>query len=74
MRTSGYTFRSTDIGVVLDLMIHDLDLVVSLAQSEVQDVQALGLALLGDHEDMAQARITFQNGCVANLIASLTSF
>ena len=74
VRTSGYTFRSTDIGVVLDLMIHDLDLVVSLVQSEVQDVQALGLALLGDHEDMAQARITFQNGCVANLTASRTSF
>ncbi|MBI84655.1 MAG: oxidoreductase [Planctomycetaceae bacterium] len=74
VRTSGYTFRSTDIGVVLDLMIHDLDLIVSLVQSEVQDVQALGLALLGNHEDMAQARITFQNGCVANLTASRTSF
>ena len=74
VRTSGYTFRSTDIGVVLDLMIHDLDLIVSLVQSDVQDVQALGFTLLGDREDMAQARITFQNGCVANLTASRTSF
>jgi predicted dehydrogenase len=73
-RTSGYTFRSTDIGVVLDMMIHDLDIVLSLANSTVEDVQALGVSVLGGHEDMATARLTFANGCVANLSASRVSF
>src|SRR3954453_8730786 len=50
-RTSGYTFRSTDIGVVMDIMIHDLDIVLSLAKSDVVDVQALGISVLGGHED-----------------------
>ena len=59
-RTSGYTFRSTDIGVVLDMMIHDLDIVLSLANSSVTDVQALGISVLGGHEDMATARLTFR--------------
>lgn len=74
VRTSGYTFRSTDIGAVLDLMIHDIDLALTLAQSDVERVEALGFSLLGKHEDMAQARLTFANGCVANLTASRTSF
>lgn len=74
VRASGYTFRSTDVGVVLDLMIHDLDLVLSLAQSPVVDVEALGVAVLGPHEDMAHARLKFANGCIANLKASRTSF
>ena len=74
IRTGGFTFRSTDIGVVLDLMIHDLDLILSLVDSQVVSVHALGIALLGDHDDMAQARLEFQNGCVANLSASRTSF
>jgi predicted dehydrogenase len=73
-RTSGYTFRSTDIGVVLDLMIHDLDIVLSLVDSPLRYVEAIGFAVMGDHEDMAQARLTFANGCVANLTASRTSF
>lgn len=73
-RCSGYTFRSTDIGVVLDLMIHDIDIVLSLMQCRVVDVQALGLAVFGPQEDMAQARLTFANGCVANLSASRTSY
>lgn len=73
-RTSGYTFRSTDIGVVLDMMIHDLDIVLSLAKSPVEDVQALGVSIMGGHEDMATARITFASGCVANLSASRVSF
>jgi predicted dehydrogenase len=73
-RTSGYTFRSTDIGVVLDVMIHDLDIVLSLAKSTVQSVQALGVSVLGGHEDMATARLTFASGCVANLTASRVSF
>ena len=66
-RTSGYTFRSTDIGVVMDVMIHDLDIVLSLAKSSVEDVQALGISVLGGHEDMATARLTFASGCVAQL-------
>lgn len=73
-RTSGYTFRSTDIGVVLDLMIHDIDLILSVVQDEVIDVQALGISVFGGHEDVAQARLTFANGCVANLTASRCSF
>lgn len=74
MRTSGFPFRSTDIGVVLDLMIHDLDLVLSAVDSPVLRVEALGLSVLGGHEDVAQARITFQNGCVANFNASRVSY
>ena len=73
-RTSGYTFRSTDIGVVLDVMIHDLDIVLSLAKSTVEDVQALGISVLGGHEDLATARLTFASGCVAHLSASRVSF
>jgi predicted dehydrogenase len=73
-RTSGYTFRSTDVGVVLDLMIHDIDVVLSLVDSPIVDLQALGVAVLGPHEDMAQVRLTFADGCVANITASRTSF
>lgn len=74
VRASGYSFRSTDIGVVLDLMIHDLDIALTLANDEVVDVQALGVAIFGGHEDLAQARIQFAGGCVANLSASRSSF
>jgi predicted dehydrogenase len=72
-RTAPYTCRSVDVGVVLDLMIHDLDLVMSLAKSDVVAVDALGAAVFGPNEDWAQARITFRNGCVANLTASRVS-
>ena len=74
IRTSPYTLRSTDIGVVLDLMIHDLDVVLTLVGSPIVAVEALGISLLGGAEDMAQARLTFASGCVANLSASRTSF
>lgn len=70
IRCGGYSGRSTDIGVVMDLMIHDLDLILSLDSSEVENIQAGGLALLGSHEDMAEARLTFASGLVANLKAS----
>lgn len=73
-RCSGYTFRSTDIGVVLDLMIHDLDLALHFANSPLSSVQALGISVLGGNEDVAQARLEFANGCVANLSASRVSF
>jgi predicted dehydrogenase len=69
-RCSGFSGRSTDIGVVLDLMIHDLDLVLALVRAPVRTVEALGVAVLGGHEDLAQARVTFADGCVADLKAS----
>jgi predicted dehydrogenase len=72
-RRGGFTGRSTDVGVVLDLMIHDLDLVLTLVRSPVRAVEALGLAVLGGHEDLVQARITFANGCVADLTACRVS-
>ncbi|MGD9723457.1 MAG: Gfo/Idh/MocA family protein [Pirellulales bacterium] len=74
VRASTYTGRSTDIGVVYDLMIHDIDLVLSLVDSPLVEAQAIGLALLGRHEDVAQARLQFANGAVANLSASRVSY
>jgi predicted dehydrogenase len=73
IRAGAFTFRSTDVGVVLDLMIHDLDVALSLTRSPVKNVQALGVAVVGRHEDVAQARLEFENGCVANLSASRVS-
>lgn len=72
-RCGPFTGRSLDVGVVLDLMIHDLDLILALAQAPVARVEAMGAALLGGHEDLAQARVTFANGCVADLAASRVS-
>ena len=74
VRTSGFTFRSTDVGVVLDLMIHDIDLVLSLVGSPLVKVEAAGLSLLGGHEDVANARLEFECGCVATLSASRVSY
>lgn len=73
VRTGGFTFRSTDVGVVFDLMIHDLDLIRSLAGCPVADISATGFSLLSNHEDFAEARVTFTNGCTALLKASRTS-
>jgi predicted dehydrogenase len=71
VRTSGYTFRSTDIGTVFDMMIHDIDLVLSLTASHVFAVDAVGFHIIGGpHEDVAHARLRFDNGCVANLFSS----
>lgn len=72
-RLAPYTCRSTDVGVVLDLMIHDLDLVLNLIPEEVLDVQAVGSAVIGPHEDWAEARLTFAGGCVAQFSASRVS-
>jgi predicted dehydrogenase len=69
-RLAPFTFRSTDIGVVLDLMIHDLDLVLALVHSPIRSVEAFGVAVMGPHEDVVQARLTFENGCLADLTAS----
>lgn len=69
-RLSPYAFRSMDISVIHDLMIHDLDLVLTLAASPVTEVEAFGVCLLGGHPDAVQARIKFANGCVAELSAN----
>lgn len=69
-RTSTYTFRSTDIGVVHDLMIHDIDLVLSLVKSPLRRCEAFGIGVMGNHEDAVQARLQFENGCLADLTAS----
>jgi len=70
VRSGPFTCRSTDIGVVLDLMIHDIDIVLSLVDDELVSVQSLGAAVFGPNEDWAQARLTFAGGCIANLFAS----
>ena len=72
-RTSTYTGRSTDIGVVLDLMVHDLDLIIQAIDSTVVSVQATGQSILGDHEDWAEAHLQFLNGAAARLYASRVS-
>ena len=69
-RISPFTFRSADIGVVFDLMIHDLDILLHLVRDEVQKVDAVGVNVLGKHEDIANARVTCRGGAVANLTAS----
>jgi len=72
-RLSPFPARSTDIGVVLDLMIHDLDIVLAFVQSPVVSVDGVGVSVLSDSEDIANARLRFENGCVANLTASRIS-
>jgi predicted dehydrogenase len=72
-RLSVFTPRSLDIDVVMDLMIHDIDVVLSFAASEVSEVRASGVPILTPRIDIANARIEFTNGCVANLTASRVS-
>jgi predicted dehydrogenase len=72
-RLSPFPARSTDIGVVLDLMIHDLDVVLAFVKSAVATVDAVGIPVLSANEDIANVRIRFANGCVANLTASRVS-
>jgi len=72
-RVGPFSGRSTDIGVVLDLMIHDLDLLLALVRAPVQRVEAVGVSLFGGHEDVANARLHFANGCVADVTASRAS-
>ncbi|MHC4822011.1 MAG: Gfo/Idh/MocA family oxidoreductase [Planctomycetota bacterium] len=69
-RIAPFSFRSADVGVVLDLMIHDLDLVLALAGGEPVRCEAVGVPVLTPHEDLANARVEFSNGCVANITAS----
>ena len=72
-RLSSFGERGTDVDVVLDLMIHDLDLVLSLNPGPVEEVRAAGVAVLSSSIDIANARIQFQSGCVANLTSSRVS-
>jgi predicted dehydrogenase len=72
-RLSPYPDRSTDIGVVLDLMIHDLEVILHLVRSPVQSIDAVGVPVLSRGEDIANARLRFENGCVANVTSSRIS-
>src|SRR2546425_1096035 len=72
-RLSPYPNRSTDIGVVLDLMIHDLEIILHLVRSPVQNIDAVGVPVLSRGEDIANARSRFENGCVANVTSSRIS-
>src|SRR5207249_6827262 len=74
VRSGPFSCRSTDIGVVLDLMIHDIDIALSLVDDELVSVDALGAAVIGPNEDWAQARLTFAGGCVASFFASRVSW
>jgi predicted dehydrogenase len=72
-RLSLFTPRSLDIDVVMDLMVHDIDVVLSLVKSDVSEVRAAGVPILTSKVDIANARLEFANGCVANLTASRVS-
>jgi predicted dehydrogenase len=69
-RISPFTFRSADIGVVFDMMIHDIDILLHLVADEVSRVDAVGVNVIAAHEDIANARVAFRGGAVANLTAS----
>ena len=73
-RIAPFKPRGTDVSVILDLMIHDLDLVLTLVDSEIESVDALGAAVASRFEDIANARLRFRNGCVATITASRISF
>ena len=73
-RLAPFNFRTLDVSVVMDLMIHDLDIVLELAGAPLERVEAVGSKVLAKHVDIANARLTFENGCVANVTASRVSF
>jgi predicted dehydrogenase len=72
-RMSVFTLRSLDVDVVLDLMIHDLDIVLALARAELRDIRAAGISVLSPKVDIANVRLEFADGCIANLTASRVS-
>ncbi len=72
-RLAEFNPRGTDVPVVLDLMIHDIDIILSVVKSNVKNIHASGVAVISDTPDIANARIEFENGCVANLTASRIS-
>ena len=73
VRIAPYQERGTDVDVVLDLMIHDIDLIQFIADSPIERVEAVGAAVISDKPDVANARIRFESGCIANVTASRTS-
>lgn len=73
-RLSQYKARGCDVGVVLDLMIHDIDIILTLVDDRVKGISAVGVSVLSKTEDIANARIEFEKGCIANLTASRVSF
>ena len=73
-RLSKFSGRATDVDVVLDLMIHDLDILLSLVDSPLREVRATGVPVMTPNVDLANARLSFANGCTANLTASRMSF
>lgn len=72
-RLAEFNPRGTDVPVVLDLMIHDIDIILSVVNSKVKNISASGISVISDTPDIANARIEFENGCVANLTASRIS-
>ncbi len=72
-RLSTYKPRATDVSVVLDLMIHDIDIILNLVSSEVDHIHAAGIPVVSNHVDIANARLEFKSGCVANVTASRIS-
>ena len=72
-RLSSFKARGTDVNVILDLMIHDIDIILSIVKSDIESIQASGMSVLSDDIDIANARITFTNHCVANVTASRVS-
>src|SRR5262249_26447299 len=73
-RLAAFSPRSLDVDVVLDLMIHDIDIVLSLVPAAVREVRAVGIPVLSQKADIANARVEFEDGCVANFTASRVSF
>lgn len=72
-RLAEFNPRGTDVPVVLDLMIHDIDIILSVVKSDIKNISASGVAVISDTPDIANARLEFENGCVANLTASRIS-
>jgi predicted dehydrogenase len=72
-RLSIFKDRSTDVSVVLDLMIHDIDIIINLVKSEIKSIHAAGAPVICEHADIANARLEFESGCVANVTASRIS-
>ncbi len=72
-RLAQFNPRGTDVAVILDLMIHDIDLILSLVKAPLKDIEAAGVPVIAESQDICNARLTFQNGCVANVTASRIS-
>jgi predicted dehydrogenase len=72
-RISIYQDRCTDVSVVLDLMIHDIDIILNFVKSDIKSIQASGISVISNHVDIANARLSFETGCVANVTASRIS-